>query len=187
MKNQTMTTHQLALTGLMTAVICILGPVTLAVPISPVPISFANLAVCFSVLILGTRLGTLSCILYLLIGMAGVPVFSGFSAGVGKLAGPTGGYLIGYVFLALIGGFFVNRFSGKGIRERLIQGLGLVLGTAVLYTFGTLWLAYIGEMSFLKALAAGVIPFIPGDMVKIFLVLLAGPAVRSRLLRAGLM
>ena len=56
MKNQTMTTHQLALTGLMTAAICILGPVTLAVPISPVPISFANLAVCFSVLILGTRL-----------------------------------------------------------------------------------------------------------------------------------
>lgn len=98
MKQKSMTTYQLVLTGVLTAVICILGPMTLMIPISPVPISLANLAICLSIVILGMKLGTLSCILYLLIGLAGLPVFSGFSGGIGKLAGPTGGYLVGYLF-----------------------------------------------------------------------------------------
>ena len=185
MKSKSMTTYQLALTGVMTAVICILGPMSLMIPISPVPISLANLAICLSIVILGMRLGTLSCVLYLLIGLIGLPVFSGFSGGIGKLAGPTGGYLIGYLFLSLIGGFFVERFSGKGFEQRAVQGLGLLVGTAVLYAFGTAWLAYMAGMNFAEALAAGVLPFIPGDLVKIFLTLLVGPEVRTRLLQAG--
>ncbi len=185
MKQKSMTTYQLALTGVMTAVICILGPMTLMIPISPVPISLANLAICLSIVILGMKLGTLSCILYLLIGLAGLPVFSGFSGGIGKLAGPTGGYLVGYLFLALIGGVFAERFSGKGLERRAVQGLGLVLGTAVLYAFGTVWLAYMAGMNFAEALAVGVLPFIPGDLVKIFLTLLLGPEIRTRLLQAG--
>lgn len=185
MKNKSMTTYQLALTGAMTAVICILGPMTLAIPVSPVPISLANLAICLSVTILGLKLGTLSCILYLLIGLAGLPVFSGFSGGIGKLAGPTGGYLVGYLFLALIGGFFVERFRGKGLEQRMLQGLGLLLGMAVLYIFGTAWLAYMAGMGFAEALAAGVLPFIPGDLVKLFFTLLIGPEIRTRLLQTG--
>lgn len=185
MKDKSMTTYQLTLTGVMTAVICILGPMTLTIPISPVPISLANLAICLSITILGLKLGTLSCILYLLIGLVGLPVFSGFSGGIGKLAGPTGGYLVGYLFLALIGGFFVEQFLGKGLKQRMVQGLGLLLGTAVLYTFGTAWLAYMAGMSFAEALAAGVLPFIPGDLAKIFLTLLIGPEIRARLLQAG--
>lgn len=185
MKHKPMTTYQLSLTGVMTAIICILGPMSLAIPISPVPISLANLAICLSIIILGMKLGTLSCILYLLIGLTGLPVFSGFSGGIGKLAGPTGGYLVGYLFLALIGGFFVECFSGKSLEQRAVQGLGLVFGTAVLYAFGTAWLAYMAGMSFMEALAAGVLPFIPGDLVKIFFVLLLGPEIRVRLLQAG--
>lgn len=185
MKSKSMTTYQLALTGVMTAVICILGPMTLMIPISPVPISLANLAICLSIVILGMKLGTLSCILYLLIGLLGLPVFSGFSGGVGKLAGPTGGYLVGYLFLALIGGFFVEHFSGRSLPQRAAQGLGLVLGTAVLYAFGTAWLAYMAGMDFSEALAAGVLPFIPGDLVKIFITLLVGAEIRARLLQAG--
>lgn len=185
MKSKSMTTYQLALTGVMTAVICILGPMTLMIPISPVPISLANFAICLSIVILGMKLGTLSCILYLLIGLIGLPVFSGFSGGVGKLAGPTGGYLVGYLFLALIGGFFVEHFSGRSLQQRAVQGIGLVLGTAVLYAFGTVWLAYMAGMNFSEALAAGVLPFIPGDLVKIFITLLVGAEIRTRLLQAG--
>lgn len=185
MKNKTMTTYQLALTGVMTAVICILGPMTLQLPISPVPISLADLAIRFAIIILGMKLGTLSCMLYLLIGLSGIPVFSGFSGGIGKLAGPTGGYLVGYLFLALMGGFFVERFSGKGLKQRASQGLGLLMGTVILYTFGTAWLAYMAGMSFMEALAAGVLPFIPGDLAKIFITLLLGPEIRARLLQAG--
>ncbi len=185
MKNKSMTTYQLTLTGVMTAVICILGPMTVAIPISPVPISLANLAICLSITILGLKFGTLSCILYLLIGLIGLPVFSGFTGGIGKLAGPTGGYLVGYLFLSLIGGFFVERFCGKGLEQRMVQGLGLLLGTVILYAFGTVWLAYMAGMSFPEALAAGVLPFIPGDFAKIFLTLLIGPEIRTRLIQAG--
>lgn len=185
MKSKSMTTYQLALTGVMAAVICILGPMTLMIPVSPVPISLANFAICLSVVILGMKLGTLSCVLYLLIGLLGLPVFSGFSGGVGKVAGPTGGYLVGYIFLALIGGFFVERYSGRGLPQRAAQGLGLVLGMAVLYAFGTVWLAYMAGMNFSEALAAGVLPFIPGDLIKIFITLLVGAEIRARLLQAG--
>ena len=77
--------------SLMTAMICILGPITLAIPISPVPISFVTLAIYLAVYILGMKKGAISCLLYLLIGFVGLPVFSAFTGGVGQLLGPTGG------------------------------------------------------------------------------------------------
>ncbi len=187
MEQKSFTVYQLAATGLMTALICILGPMTVAIPVSPVPISLANLAICLSALILGMKFGTLSCLLYLLLGLVGLPVFSGFSGGVGKLAGPTGGYLVGYLFLALIGGYFADRFPGTGLRERTLQAAGLLIGAFVLDAFGTAWLAYMANMDITTALWAGVIPFIPGDLAKIFLAVLAAPVVRSRLLKQNLL
>ncbi len=99
--NMTTRTYTMTSTALMTAVTCILGP--LAIPIGPVPVSLTPLAVFLSVYILGTKRGTIAYLLYLLIGAVGVPVFSGFTGGLGKLAGPTGGYLIGFILMALIG------------------------------------------------------------------------------------
>ena len=90
------TTKQLTLVGVMTAVTCILGPFSIPLPFSPVPISFTNLAVYLTVYVLGMKFGTISFITYLLLGAVGLPVFSAFTGGIGKLAGPTGGYLIGY-------------------------------------------------------------------------------------------
>ena len=167
--------------GLFTAIICILGPLSIAIPISPVPISFTNLAICFTVLILGWKNGTISYLVYLLIGFAGVPVFSGFTAGPGKLLGPTGGYLIGFIFLALIAGYFADRFPGK---TPLII-LGMVLGTIVTYALGSGWLAYQANMSFQAALFAGVIPYIPGDLVKIIIAAMIGPTIKNRVKKAG--
>ena len=169
-------TRSMAVIALMAAVICILGPLTLSIPVSPVPVSLANLAILFSVYILGAKRGTVSVLVYLLIGLAGVPVFSGFTGGAGKLLGPTGGYLIGYLFLAAVSGWFIDRFTNRGIHF-----LGMCLGTAVLYGFGTLWLARVAGMSFSAALAAGVLPFIPGDLVKMVIVLVAGSEIRRRL------
>ena len=97
------TAAQLAMTGLMAAVLCILGPISLPLPFSPVPISLGTLAVYLAAVILGGRLGTVSCALYLLLGLAGLPVFSGYAGGAAKLFGPTGGYLTGYLFLAMVG------------------------------------------------------------------------------------
>ena len=112
-KAKFLTTKQMTLIALMTALTCILGPLSIPLPFSPVPISFTNLVLYFSVFVLGTKFSTISYIVYLLIGLVGLPVFSGFSGGPAKVAGPTGGYLVGFVFLTVIAGFFVEHFKGK--------------------------------------------------------------------------
>lgn len=173
---------QLALIGLMTAVICVLGPLALHIPISPVPISLGTLAIYFVVSVLGMKLGTISVLVYILLGLAGVPVFASFTAGPAKLFGPTGGYIIGYIFMALICGFFVDRFNQK----LPLYLLGMILGTIVCYFFGTVWLAYQMELTFYKALWAGVIPYIPGDLVKLIIAVSVGFQVRKQLRKAGL-
>lgn len=174
-------TRSITIIGLMAAVTCIMGPLSIAIPISPVPISLTNLAVYFSIYVLGMKKGTASYLIYLLIGLVGIPVFSSFTSGPAKLLGPTGGYLIGFIFMAVICGFFIDRWS-----NRLINFAGMVIGTIVCYIFGTAWLAYQASMSFNAALVAGVIPFIPGDLVKIVIALMVGPVIRKRLKRAGL-
>lgn len=175
-------TKTMALIGVMAAVTCIMGPLSLAIPVSPVPISLTNLAVYFAIYVLGMKKGTISYCIYLLLGLVGLPVFSAFTGGAGKLFGPTGGYLIGFIFMAFICGFFID----KWVTKRYMHFIGMVLGTAVCYLFGTLWLAYSAHMGFAQALAAGVIPFIPGDLAKIVIALIAGPVIRKQLRRAGL-
>ena len=182
-----LTTYQLTLTAVMAAVICVLGPISIAIPVSPVPISLGSMAVYLAVTVLGMKLGTLSCLIYLLLGLVGIPVFAGGSAGAAKLFGPTGGYLIGYLFLALIAGAFVGRFAENKWKNIAFAALGMILGTIVLYALGTAWLAYSAGMDFQAALWAGVIPFIPGDLVKMVIAVLLGSAVRGRLLRAGVL
>lgn len=175
-----MSTRQLTLIAVMTAVTCILGPLSL--PIGLVPISLTNLVIYIAIYALGQKKGTISYIVYLLIGVIGLPVFSGFSGGFAKLAGPTGGYLIGFIFMAFISGLFIDRFSDK----IYMCFIGMTLGTIITYLFGTAWLAYVAKIPFNAALSAGVIPFIPGDIIKILISSLIGPQIRKRLVNAGL-
>ena len=166
---------QMSLAAIMTAVTCILSPISLN--IGPVPISLGTFAVSLSVCILGRNLGMLSYLLYLLLGFIGLPVFSNYGAGVEKRLGPTGGYLIGMIFLAFIGGFAVEKFSKSPIK----QYLGLMLGIAFCYLLGTLWLGKVLSMDFGKALSVGVIPFILPDAIKVLLALVLGKKIRGRL------
>ena len=168
LKKGRMTTVQMTVTALMTAVLCIFGPMALPIPISPVPISLTNLVLYFMVYILGMKGSLMSFGLYLLLGAAGLPVFSGFAGGLGKLAGPTGGYLLGFIFMTLAAGFAVERF----------HGIGIVLGTAICYLFGTVWLAEQMSLTFTAALGVGVLPYLPGDAVKILLVVTLGPKLQ---------
>ncbi len=177
-----MNAKKIALIGLMTAVTCVLGPVSFPLPISPVPISLGALGILLATYLLGMKWGTLSCLVYLLLGLAGLPVFTGFSGGLGKVLGPTGGYLLGYIFLSLLAGFFVGKWPSKWP----LHMVGMLLGTAVMYLFGTLWLAYLVKRSFAEALWIGVIPYIPADLIKIAVTLSLGGPVRKRLIKAGL-
>lgn len=178
--NSKFTIQQIAMIAVMTAVTCVLAP--LSVPIGPVPISLTNLVIYFSLFILGTKKGTISYLIYLLIGLVGIPVFSGFTSGPGKLFGPTGGYLIGFIPLALIAGYFINHFHNK----KALSFLGMILGTAVCYALGTTWLAIQAHMGFQASLMAGVVPFLPGDFIKMILALLIAPQIRKQLDAAGL-
>lgn len=172
-----MSTAQMTVTALMTAITCILGPMSLPIPISPVPISLTNLVLYFMAYVLGAKLSVASYVIYLLLGAVGLPVFSGFTGGLAKMAGPTGGYLIGFIFLAAIAGFFVERFPGK----IYMHVIGMVIGTAICYIFGTVWLAGQLGIGFSAGLGVGVIPYLPGDTIKIILAVIAGPQIRKSL------
>lgn len=169
------------MTGIMAALLCILGP--LSIPIGVIPFSLSPLAILFSVYLLGMKRGTLSVLVYLFIGLVGVPVFSGFAGGVGKLFGPTGGFLIGFLPMALIAGWFIDRFYSNII----LQAVGMVLGLAVLYAFGTIWLMVQTGLSVEKALAVAVLPFVGADLIKLVIAGILGRILRTGLSKAGLL
>ena len=174
-KTSKMTILTITRVALSAAVICVLGPLSINIPVSPVPISLGILGIFLAVYVNGWLYGTLSCLIYLLIGFAGMPVFSNFTGGIAKLAGPTGGYMIGYIPLALIAGFFISKFEKK----IPLHVLGMVLGTIVCYMFGTMWLKISLQMSFSAALMAGVVPYIPADLAKMAIAVGIGIPVRA--------
>lgn len=169
--NQKIKTKQMVLIALMTAVTCVLGPLSIPLPFSPVPISLTNFAIFLAIFVLGMKNGTISFIIYLLLGAVGVPVFSSFRGGLQVLAGPTGGYLIGFIFLALIMGFALDHFD----RKLVPTIIGMIIGMVVCYAFGTVWLAKLLNLSFKEGLMMGVIPYLAGDVAKIIIAAIVGP------------
>lgn len=174
------TTYQLCTVSLVAAILCIVGPIS--IPIGNIPISFSNFVILLAVHLLGAKWGTVSCILYLLLGLVGLPVFSGYAGGIAKLAGPTGGYLIGFILLSYISGLFIEKFSC----QILWSIIGMTAGTGALYLFGTFWYMYIMDCSFIAAVAACVAPFALIDLVKIVIAAFAGREIRKQLLQAHL-
>lgn len=181
MKEKKITVYQITFMALMAAVTCVLAPI--AIPVGPVPISLTNLVVYFTVFVLGVKAGTGSYCLYVLLGIVGLPVFSGYAGGLGKIAGPTGGYIVGFIFMALIGGFVME----KSRRKLIPTMIGWILGTAVDYAMGTAWFVYVANCSIGYALTVCVIPFIIGDVAKIVVGTLLGKAVRIGLLKAHIL
>ena len=180
MKSKKLTIYQITFMALMAAVTCILGP--LSVPIGQVPISLTNLVIDFTVYVLGAWAGTGSYCIYLILGAVGLPIFSGFAGGLGKLLGPTGGYLVGFIFMALIGGLVIELAH----RNIWLTMIGWVVGTAVAYLFGTIWFVYLLKCSVAYALTVCVFPFIVFDIIKIVIATLLGKTVRIALTKAGM-
>lgn len=141
--------------------------VIIPLPFSPVPITGQTFFVLLAGLLLGARWGATAMVTYLIIGSAGFPVFSGGSGGIGILFGPTGGYLIGFVFAALIVGYIAQHAVGKAPKYR--RGLfvvGMIVGSTVIYAVGVPWLALVADMTLTKAMVLGLFPFVLGDVVK---------------------
>lgn len=168
--------------ALIAALICIFAP--MSVPIGPIPVSLTNLVLYLAVIIIGYKGTTVSYIVYLLIGIVGLPVFSGFQGGLGKVAGPTGGYLIGFIPMIIICGLFYEKSKGK--LNIPITVLGMIIGTAVAYLFGTIWFVMQMDCEVGYAISVCVAPFIPFDLGKIVIANILGRAVRKPLLKQGL-
>ena len=149
------------------------------VPIGPVPIVLSTLFVILSGLLLGGRWGPASMALYLLVGAIGMPVFAGGKGGFAHFFGPTGGYLLGYVFAAWITGFISERS-----RSLLILDIfAVAIGSISIYAFGVPWLKIVTQMSWPKTFMVGVIPFLIGDAIKASVVVILARSVRPILKR----
>lgn len=179
--NKKNTVYEITTYALFAAIMCILGP--LAVPIGPVPISLTNFVIYIALYVLATKGTTISYIVYLLLGAFGLPVFSGYAGGLGKLAGPTGGYLIGFIFMIVISGVALELSKAN----EFITALGMVLGTFVAYAFGTVWFVYQMECELSYALSVCVYPFVPFDLGKIVIATVIGKSVSVALMKAGLL
>ena len=178
--------QNLTLIAFMAAILCIVGPLVL--PIGMVPMSLTNMAIYLTVLLLDKKRATISVGIYLLIGFTGIPVFAGFTGGAGKLLGPTGGYLIGYLGLSWIAGEILEVTDRKWLRKKcqkkfknLGQMMALATGTIILYLVGTLWLMMQNEIDFVSALSIGVLPFIIFDAMKIVAAVTLGNAIKKRI------
>jgi len=148
------------------------------IPFWPVPMTLHTLAVMAFAVLLGPRLAVAIFAAYLLAGAAGLPVFSGTperGIGLAYMAGPTGGYLAGYLLASWLVGVLAQ---GRGVLVRLGA---MLAGLAVIYGLGLAWLAFYVPAD--KLLAAGFWPFLPGDLVKVALVALASPLALAALAR----
>lgn len=174
------TVYQMTTCAIFVALMCIFGP--LSIPIGPIPVSFTVLTIFLAIMLIGTRLSLLSYGIYLIMGAIGLPVFSGFQGGIGKLLGPTGGYLIGFIPMIVVSGLIVYRFSQKVIPS----ALSMILGVVIAYVFGTAWFVISLQTDIMYALTVCVFPFIPFDLAKIAIAIILGKVIRSALIRAGL-
>jgi len=136
----------------------------ISIPLYPVPLTLQTLFTLLAGMTLGSVLGATSQIIYVLLGVIGLPVFSSFAAGAGVLFGPTGGYLFGFIIAPYIIGKMIELKKEKNIFYYMLAGLS---GTAIIYILGVAQLSLVANIGAKKALTVGMFPFLPGDILKI--------------------
>lgn len=132
---------------------------------SPVPITLQTFFVLLSGAMLGRKLGSFSQFAYFILGVSGLPIFQAAGFGTAYLLGPTTGYLIGFIFAA----YSVGRIIEFRPKDTLWAAISFIIGSLIIYGFGAAWLVYIYKISFIKAVSIGILPFVPGDIIKISL------------------
>ena len=141
-----------------------------------VPFTLQTFGVFIAAGVLGGKRGTLSVLVFILLGAVGIPVFANFSGGIGVLVGPTGGYIIGFIAMAIIAGLVIDHFH-----QPWLQLIGMIVGTIICYVLGTAWFCFEAKSTVSGALSICVFPFIPGDLIKMIIAMLIGPAIKKRL------
>jgi biotin transport system substrate-specific component len=176
-----MTTRDIVLVALFTAITVVLGllpPITLG--FIPVPITAQSLGPMLAGCIIGARRGAAAMLLLVLLVAIGLPVLSGGRGGLAVFAGPSAGYIVGWVVGAFVCGLIAQRLV-KEEQSELTQfaaflTASIIGGVAVVYLFGVPWLAYMSGKAFFETALASLV-FLPGDFIKAFVAMLAGRAV----------
>ena len=167
--------------ALFTALTAVLSQISIPLPFTPIPLSLSTLGGLTAAFCLSLPEAFLSQLTYLLLGLAGVPVFANFTA-TAKIAGPTGGYLVGYLFMALTTAFFLKILPSSFP----FFFLACALGTAACYLFGTIWYMIYAKVDLTSALLLCVVPFLPGDGIKCAVLMLSGKKLQSLSKKASL-
>lgn len=184
--NSLSNTRNLVLCAMCAAITCILAP--LSIPLAGgVPVSLATFAVMLSGVLLGGPLGALSQLIYVLLAAVGLPVLAGWTGGLGIVLGMTGGYIIGYIPCAWLTGVIYKKYGETAKRPVKILSmiLGMTAGNIALYVIGTAWFMFITEMTLKASLTACVIPFIPGNIIKMAAVIIIGLPVEKAIRRTA--
>ena len=168
-------TAEMTKMALMVAMNCVSAYIIIPLPFSLSPIALQTLIVNLTGYVLNAKQAFMTMLVYLLVGLAGVPVFTGGTAGPGKLFGPTGGYIFGLLFTAV----FLAATRGEKYNFKRYALLGCIVGIPLIYLPGFLQLKLVTGMPWDKAFMTGVLPFIPLDIVKCLgAAFLAGPIHR---------
>lgn len=159
-KKKKFKTIDIVYVGLFAALIAVCAWISI-----PMTVSFTlqTCAICLTAGLLGWKRGTLTVIIYILLGMVGLPVFTGFKSGIAAVTGPTGGYIVGFIFTALIVGLAADKFGKK----LWVNVIFMAVGILVCYLFGTVWFMIAYKVTFASALTTCVIPFLIPDAAKI--------------------
>jgi len=144
--------------------LALLARLSIPVPFSPIPITGQTFGILFLGALLGSRIGALSVIMYIMEGTIGLPVFAGGSIGFLYLLGPTGGYLIGFIPAIYLIGYLSERGFTNNLPTILIT---MIIGTTVIFIFGISWLAVTAGLG--TAISIGLYPYLPGAIIKIIL------------------
>ncbi len=177
-------TRGLALSASFAVLLGIFSLVSIPIPFDLVPITLQVLGVFLIAALLGPYYGTLSCLIYLMFGTVGLPVFHGGTSGIPIILGPTGGYLVSFPIATLLGGS-ISRTVSKTRKMDLVRvATGFVISLVIIYTLGTIWLMEYLHLTLIQAAVLGTIPFIGFDVLK---AIVAAPiAVRLRSTRYDL-
>lgn len=171
----------LIVSALFAAIIGIAAQIMIKIP--PVPFTGQTLALMLTATVLGKRYGTISAILYVMMGMVGVPVFSGMLSGLGVIFGPTGGYIIAFIPAAFVIGWFVEKFGFSVIGSVTAN----IIGAMLILVIGTMWLKVFGNLDWAAAFKGGMVPFIIPDILKAAVSAIIGITLYKRLTAARLL
>lgn len=173
------TTKSIVFTALFAALTAACGFIAIPLPGTPIPIVLQNMLVVLSGMILGPLLGTASTVLFIIAGLLGLPVLSGGTGGLAKLMGPTGGFIIGYAFSSLASGLVLGRPRLGQKRSFVLIIIAALLGFIIMYIPGVIHFMRSLDKTFKETMALCVIPYLPGDAIKMVLCIVLAKPLRK--------